>query len=304
MGKPGLSSVNIEITTQCPIGCPFCYCRTDKHIHMDIQTAVYWVQQAASHGVTTVMLSGGEPMCYPDLEELVHVAHQKCGHVVLSTSGYGLTGEKLHRLRRAGLDGIFVSLNGSREEVHSKSRNGFHLTMSALNRIRQEHFHQFAINYVLMNNNADDFSNMLSLAEQYGADTLSVLSLKPDASNHMEQPPTQAQLCNIAEQIAEHQGKCDVYVEGCYPELVRLVQAKMKKKGIHSNLVYGCNAGIHTFSVGIDGRVAPCRHLPYPEERETLEDYLCNSTVLENLRQRNALERGQSCTAVHMAQHV
>lgn len=302
MVESGLSSVNIEITTQCPIGCPFCYCRTDKHHHMDIPKAIYWVNQAALHGVTTVMLSGGEPMCYPHLEEVVHEAHQRCGHVVLSTSGYGLTKEKLHSLRRAGLDGIFVSLNGSVEEIHSKSRNGFHLTMSALELIRQEHFHQFAINYVLMRNNADDFDNMLALAEQYGADTLSVLALKPDVSNHMESPPTQEQLCRIAAQIANHQGKCDVYVEGCYPELVRLVRTQMQKKGLISNLVYGCNAGVHTFSVGIDGKVAPCRHLPFSEERETLEDYLRNSTVLETLRHQRH-ESEITCAAVRMVQN-
>ena len=302
MVESGLSSVNIEITTQCPIGCPFCYCRTDKHHHMDIQKAIYWVQQAALHGVTTVMLSGGEPMCYPHLEEVVHEAHKKCGHVVLSTSGYGLTKEKLHSLRRAGLDGIFVSLNGSLEEIHSMSRNGFQITMSALELIRQEHFHQFAINYVLMRNNADDFDNMLALAERHGADTLSVLSLKPDVSNHMESPPTQAQLCNIAERIANHHGKCDVYVEGCYPELVRLVRAQMEKKGKHPNLVYGCNAGIRTFSVGIDGKVAPCRHLPFSEERETLEDYLRNSTVLETLRHQRH-ESEITCAAVRMVQN-
>ena len=145
---------------------------------------------------------------------------------------------------------------------------------------------------------------MIALAERYGADTLSVLSLKPDASNQMELPPTQAQLNNVAEQIANHEGKCDVYVEGCYPELVRLVRTKMQKKGINSNLVYGCNAGVHTFSIGIDGRVAPCRHLPFSEERENLEDYLRNSTVLETLRQRRKAEREMTCTAIPMAQNL
>ena len=75
----------------------------------------------------------------------------------------------------------------------------------------------------------------------------------------------------------------------------------MEKKGIQTNLAYGCNAGVHTFSVGIDGKVAPCRHLPFPEERMTLEDYLRNSTVLEALR-RGQHERETACAAVRMLQ--
>jgi len=242
-------------------------------------------------------------MCYPHLEKLVYEAHQRCGHVVLSTSGYGLTGEKLHRLKRAGLDGIFVSLNGSVEEIHNKSRNGFQLTMFALELIQQERFHQFAINYVLMQNNADDFENMLALAERYGVDTLSVLSLKPDVSNHMEAVPTQTQLCNVAKLIARYHGKCDVYVEGCYPQLVYQVQTER-----HANEQFtpicGCNAGVHTFSVGIDGKVAPCRHLPFSEKRETLEDYLRSSPVLESLRKRHGCESELVCTATRMAQNL
>lgn len=298
MGESKLSSVNIEITTQCPIGCRFCYCRTDKHQHIEVQKAIYWINQAASHGVTTVMLSGGEPMCYPHLEEIVHEAHQRCGHVVLSTSGYGLSREKLHKLRCAGLDGIFISLNGSAEEINNRSRNGFHLSIAALKLISQERFHQFAINYVLMRNNADDFKNMLALAESFGVDTLSVLSLKPNALNDMDQSPTRAQLYNVAKLITGYQGKCDVYVEDCYPELVRHVRTEVHANVLHSNLVYGCKAGIFTFSVGVDGKVAPCRHLPFSEERENLQDYLQHSTIIKYLGQRLQDEGEMACTSV------
>ena len=58
-----LDTMNIELTTRCPLRCPQCYCTLTGGKNIDLNTAIYWIKEGASLGVKEVMLSGGETLC-------------------------------------------------------------------------------------------------------------------------------------------------------------------------------------------------------------------------------------------------
>ena len=61
------AQMNLELTTRCPLRCPQCYVSLNTGREMPLDTALYWLRDAAECGVKDINLSGGETLCYPQL---------------------------------------------------------------------------------------------------------------------------------------------------------------------------------------------------------------------------------------------
>ena len=278
-----LLNMNMELTTQCPLQCPFCYCLSTEHRSIPLKTALYWIEEAHRNHVRSIAFSGGEVLCYPYLDDVISAAKSKDCTVIMATSGYGLDQDRLKRLMKAGIDGIHVSLNGTTEEINRMSRNGYQYARDAIKLMCSEGF-PFAINFVLTRDNADDLHKMIGFAECFRARTLSILALKPDSSKSMVRSPTVQQLRAVAQTIAQYSGPVFVGIESCYSELICLVQSINQRPEYACRSARICRAGIHCVSVGIDGRLLPCRHLSFSESWETLRGYLDNSVMVRQLQ--------------------
>ena len=57
---PALETMNLELTTNCPLHCPQCYCALTGGKNIDPEKAKFWIREGARYGVKNVMLSGGE----------------------------------------------------------------------------------------------------------------------------------------------------------------------------------------------------------------------------------------------------
>ena len=123
-------TMNLELTTNCPLHCPQCYCTLTGGKNLDLTTALYWLAEGRKAGVKEVMLSGGETMCYPHLYEVIHAANAYCGTANVALSGFGLNQTTYEKLIFSGVGGIFISLNGSTEKINSLTRDGFDLAIS------------------------------------------------------------------------------------------------------------------------------------------------------------------------------
>lgn len=275
--------MNLELTTRCPLRCPQCYCDLNRGKDMELQSARYWIKEAASCGVTTVNLSGGETMCYPYLRELISLCSEKGMEANIAISGFGINKTVLKELIDAGVADICVSLNGSTEEINAKTRDGYNLAIMALEQLMELQYSQTAINWVMHSNNAEDFENMLKLAERYQVRSLVVMIFKPDASNQLPSVPDVNQLRNIVKQIKQYKGRVSIEVEECFSQL-RAMLGERFLLNLNRGINKGCGAGRDGFSVSVEGKLTPCRHLELEEEYTSLRDYWHHSKILEELR--------------------
>lgn len=113
-----LKAIFFELTHKCNVKCLHCGsdCVKDAvtpdlpassviNVLKDIKTKM------DSHKIT-VILSGGEPLCYPGLFELCTEINKLEFPFGMVTNGYGWTTEKLKKIEQAGLATITVSLDG------------------------------------------------------------------------------------------------------------------------------------------------------------------------------------------------
>jgi len=277
-------SMNVELTTNCPLSCSQCYCKLEGGKNIDKDKAIDWIRQGGEMGVCSVHLSGGETLCYPHLYEIVSAAAKYCGTVYTALSGYNFTGEVLNKLIDSGISGIFISLNGSTEEINSLTRDGFALAISALSLLKEKNYSETWINWVMHSCNTDDFEKMLKLVESFNIKNLVVMTVKPDSNFELKTPPTAEQMKTFSELIKRHTGKVQIMVEACYSPMLALVFDDEHRGNSNVGIGKGCGAGLTSFNVNVDAMLSPCRHLDYFESFGTLDEYWNQSSVLRQIR--------------------
>lgn len=276
--------MNLELTTKCPLRCPQCYCDLSGGHDMEMETALFWIREAARSGVKTVNLSGGETLCYPHLAELVAESSHLEMEANIAVSGYGADKETLQRLIDCGVADICVSLNGSTREINSQSRDGYELAIRALHNLRDIGYERTVINWVMHSFNSFDFPNMIKLAEEYQVRSIAVMMFKPDRMKNLVSAPSGSQVIEIAEQIKSYKGRVELSAEECFSQL-RAILGQRFFCNLNAGIGRGCGAGRDGFSVSVDGYLTPCRHLHRQREiYNSLTDYWQKSPVLQKLR--------------------
>jgi pyrroloquinoline quinone biosynthesis protein E len=291
--------MNIELTTRCPLRCPQCYCDLNRGQDIKKEIALAYLEQAAELKIPFINLSGGETLVYPYLMELLEFINEKGLQSAIAISGWGFDFAKLQELKRAGVKEIYVSLNGSTEEINSKSRDGFEEAINALSLLKADGEVDYYINWVARNDNVDDFPNLVNLALSYGVKGIVILELKPDADYNLQASLSREKFLKLAEYLKKHdQGKIRIDVEPCSSPLRAYIYNYYfwnRNTGVDK----GCGAGRNAMAVDVNGNLIPCRHLLYPEKFERIDDYWWNSKVLDKLR-RFEDEREEPCRSCYL----
>lgn len=290
---PGPTLLHLEITSRCPLDCPQCYTRLAAR-DMDPDLLNQIIHQAAEAGVKVIALSGGEPLAYLHLTSLIWKIKRVGMLSIMATSGFGLTPERLSELKEAGLEYLFLSLNGSNAAIHNLSRDRFDASFEAL-QVLKDGLVPYGLNWVARHDNIADFPAIYELAKKHGVKSISVLKLKPDRKHELAASPTLEGLYLLAGFLLERsKGDIQLNVESCYPEL-----QLMTRELVGKSQMIGCAAGRIVMAVSLQGQFLPCRHLEHPAMGMTLGEYWEHDPVLKQLRNIDSLvgDPCQSCSS-------
>ena len=282
---PELVGINLELTNRCPFRCPQCYAALEGPVReLPLSRGIARVREAAALGIRFVNLSGGEPLLYPDLEQLIRVCRDLKMDTAVSLSGAGAGRRRLAGLIEAGVSKICVSLNGSTEEINALSREGYEEATETLARLRELDGCMRVVNWVMHAGNAADLPEMLKLCERFGVHAFCILQNRPAASGNFTDPPDLRQIRKAAVFLRLYRGPVAVVTDGCFPELrSRLRRAESCNA---EGDCTGCTAGLTHFAVDTEGRLMPCRHLPLSEDISSIREYLSRSLILRDLHRR------------------
>lgn len=116
----------IEVTNVCNLDCIMC--PTGLHVlgrtkgHMKPELFRQVIDEMAPHVKTTTLHIWGEPLLHPKLPELIRYAASKGIKVSTSTNATLLTEEKARTIIEAGLDEIYLCLDGMNAETYEMIR--------------------------------------------------------------------------------------------------------------------------------------------------------------------------------------
>jgi MoaA/NifB/PqqE/SkfB family radical SAM enzyme len=122
----GESIAMIDITWDyvCNLKCQHCsnlsFEKKDKVLTPEVLKDV--MDQADEMGLAQLVISGGEPLLFKDLEDVFKAIEPERFHIAMSTNGLLLTPEKASYLKSLGLDKVKISVDSIDAELHESNR--------------------------------------------------------------------------------------------------------------------------------------------------------------------------------------
>lgn len=126
VSRPALRYLFFELTDRCNLRCRHCgsNCEPGRGTVLPFGTVKGALEAAAAEvnpAEVMICLTGGEPLLYPELCDVVRCAHRLGFPTGVTTNGTLIGKEQAEALARAGLDTVAVSLDGT-EAVHDAFR--------------------------------------------------------------------------------------------------------------------------------------------------------------------------------------
>ncbi|HEX5177425.1 MAG TPA: pyrroloquinoline quinone biosynthesis protein PqqE [Chthoniobacteraceae bacterium] len=170
-----------ELTYQCPLHCPYCSNPTAYPDGRELETGEWErvIGEAARLGVLQAGFSGGEPLARRDLATLIQAAHTAGLYTNLLTSGIGLSEERAHELKSAGLDSVQLSFQND-EPLLADAIAGTraHVAkLQAAERVQKIGF-ALSINVVLHRANIARVREIVMFADALGATRLELANVQ------------------------------------------------------------------------------------------------------------------------------
>ena len=166
------------LTERCNFKCPYCRgLRSDCLGDMPMEKAYEVLDQWCDQGLRNIRFSGGEPMLYPGLEELVeYCAGNSVQNIALSTNG----SFKLHRyieLINCGCNDFSISFDACCAGVCGEMSGG---AGKAFDRItenirRLAHRTYVTVGVVLTDDNLGDLAGIVALAHDLGVADIRII---------------------------------------------------------------------------------------------------------------------------------
>jgi cyclic pyranopterin phosphate synthase len=112
-----LGVVRLSLTARCNLNCPYCLPEgKDRSGLLGVEERRELVTASVDLGAHTLRLTGGEPLLDGDLETLITALQSlrpRLKRIALTSNGLLLSAERAKALRKAGLDSVTLSLDGS-----------------------------------------------------------------------------------------------------------------------------------------------------------------------------------------------
>jgi uncharacterized protein len=178
--KQSLKSLFIHITKRCNLHCPHCYVScNDKQIDLSTSTIISLIDKLIEQGGDGLTISGGEPLLHPEIKYILSHA-SKYLTVRLLTNGCLIDKQMAKFLASHGIF-VQISLDGSNSSIHDAIRGpgSYDRVIEAIQFLQSQGAgERLNLCTTLMQNNADDWQNMILLAESKNIPLLRFLHLR------------------------------------------------------------------------------------------------------------------------------
>ncbi len=168
------STIDFHVTCECSQECTYCWGPQDIENPVSTSTSCRIIKKIKDIGAKRIVFTGGDPLKRKDIGQLIRYAKNMGLEVALSTTGDELTKTFL-RWNFAYIDLISLPIDGSTEEISSKTKEAGHLTavLKALEMLKRYPSVDVKICTPVTKHNIKDVPNILKIAEGFRKKTKS-----------------------------------------------------------------------------------------------------------------------------------
>ncbi len=302
-----LKEIKIELTQRCPLACV--HCSTSSHRRqlssLPSSTVVRLLKEGAVLGVERVVFTGGEPLVYPDLRQVVSAAASAGIHATLYTTGIlddllnEISSEQIAALVSLGIKRFIFSIYSGSASIHeSITRYGtFAPTLAAIRNAAVSGV-PVELHFVAMRRNFRHLPDVVALAAGLGASRISVLRFVPQGRGvkiHRSDDLSATELDELSGMIERSRYR--------YPTLNIRAGSPFNVLGIGYT---PCNAAQDVLIINHRGEIFPCdafKNVVFAEPQfgsilnQSLKDVWEKSQYLSTVRDVLDQHTGEACEA-------
>jgi radical SAM protein with 4Fe4S-binding SPASM domain len=157
---------DFQITTSCPAGCPHCYASSDPEgMHVGLADAERVFDELCKNGVTQVAIGGGEPLCHPNLIQILKMCRGRGMVPSLTTNGIYLNEDNLAAMKRH-CGAVALSLEGIGDKFNLYRKTGFDLFKERLDRLLASGM-ATVLQVTLSRENFDEIAEIVDFVQGY-----------------------------------------------------------------------------------------------------------------------------------------
>jgi MoaA/NifB/PqqE/SkfB family radical SAM enzyme len=178
--------LTLAITTHCNLSCKMCmhherYVKTGKQSHMDLSLFKNIIDEVKPNFVNLTP-DAGEPFMHPKIFSMIKYSKERGVRVEIATNGT-LLQRDYDKIIDSGLDILKISIDGSTDETYTKIRGENYLTeikkgiilLNASKAKNKLNNLSIRFNFVILQDNYREISDMISLAHELNVKTISFM---------------------------------------------------------------------------------------------------------------------------------
>lgn len=179
-----LSEIKIEVTYKCPLACIHCSsdAYSDNPMEISYEKCKEIIEQAKELGVNEIAFSGGEPLIYKYIDDIISLTHNYGIKTCIYTSGNISNIEKrFERLKNAGLDKAVFSLYSYISENHERITRiygSFEKTICSIKECIKDGINT-EVHFVAVSQTYRELNQVAVLCKEIGVNKISVLRFVP-----------------------------------------------------------------------------------------------------------------------------
>ena len=294
-------SGGLELLPDCNLDCKFCYVHQNRLHRVEqgqILSAEEWmsiIQQAYDMGIYSLLVTGGEPLLYPEFKKLFAWLSEKGLILTLNSNGTLFNEEWIAFFKDHGVRQFNISLYGTDNETYESLcgiKDGFTKVMHTFQLLKEAGFH-FRISVSVVPQNMHQLEHMKEIADEL--DVAIAFATYMFAGSRREVDPA-AQYRMSPEEAARASAKCfhlqhpNVnYEASCRYSLSKLANPQHlndDRKG------FSCYVGKSDFWLSWNGEMRACGMFRMPELTFDLKKYSfadCWAKLVEESQRLNSV---------------
>ena len=297
----------ISLTDKCNLRCVYCMPEDKVYENNLINDTLsfndykFIINGLSQVGIKKIKFTGGEPLLYPHLIELIKYAHYECNidDISITTNGIGLN-EIAYELKRSGLKSVNISLDSLKSYKYKSITRGGNLTdvLKSINRCLELGI-KVKINCVVLKRfNDDEVYDFIEMANYYPID-VRFIELMPLGEGEYFYENGYFNISNFINDIDE------LYkIEDEKGSTARLYQAKYAKGRIGIITPISCQFcnTCNRIRITSDGKIKLCLHsneetdIRYYLNKPMIFKEVLKEIILKKPDKHNLLESNSSDT--------
>ncbi len=187
--KYPLDMIYFYLTEGCNLRCRHCWIQpkyqTENRSYpaLALESLLAIVDQATPMGLSSIKLTGGEPLLHPEIHKILGLIRKKNLYLIIETNGTLCTPEISREIAQCKSPFVSVSLDGAIAETHEWVRGVpgcFDAALRGIQNLAEAGLKPQVI-MTLMRKNKDQIEAMVRLAESIGASSVKFNMMQPTA---------------------------------------------------------------------------------------------------------------------------